>query len=171
MANEDRIIRLNAWKEKKDIAERTKEQLRIMHEAELKTNIEMLWDRAKALIDLYNASVDAGLTPPPSSFSDWEIRNNNFIAGGIYHRLGFGTYQPDRYGKIGSPYDLRYNSHADSISIRGGGYSVYEIDLCNGKLNYTGDGAIKRLEDFVEDFNEFETRFYDWFDRKTGGTA
>jgi hypothetical protein len=170
MNNTERLIRLNAWKEMKDLEERTKEQLRIEHEAKLKNDIEALWDRAKALIDLYNASIDAGLMYFPSDWSSysWHRDDQNFISDGISHRLGFGKYQPNNY-KVDGPRGLSNREHADAISIRGGGACRYELDLHNHVLHYTGTGAIKEMETFVEDFNRFEKRFYDYFDKKTGG--
>lgn len=149
----DRLKDLEAWKIKKAIAESAAEQA----EAERKFNCEQeilgLWDRAKAMLDLYNAGLDAGLPYPDNPHCMQKVRtlevniSNNF--------MGFAKYGHSRWNK---------ESHADSIAVRNTP-DWYYIDFHDGKLDFRGSRAWMKLYQFVEEFNEFEKFFYDTWDR------
>lgn len=103
--------------------------------------IESLWDRAKELIDTANAYIEC---------TSYELPEWCF-----YQSLGY----------LGFEFKGNREYLMDGISI--GGW--YRIVLQNGKLTYSGNRleAEKRLSSFVNDFNKFEERFYEWIDKET----
>ena len=161
MNKTERLIKLNAWKEMKDIKERTEAQIKAEREAKLKADIVALWDRAKDLIELYNAGLDMGLSYPKDSLEFY----NKFSAHD-WTRVGFGNHCA-----VGIMYD---GTRADCITLRfytNHGSKYVNMNLYNGTLvcpDYTG---IKELEQFYNSFPKLETDFYDWFDKKIGGTV
>lgn len=130
---------------------------------ELKTvkKIESLWDRAKELIDTYNACVDANIKMPKESSLD---RLDMFTANAISHRLGFGVINPDL-----STFGIANEKYRDSLAVHGGGCANCEVVLYKGELFYKGNDwdrawAMKR---FLDQFDEFESKFYAWVDKIT----
>lgn len=153
----DRMKQLEAWKMKKDLEERVKADLAAEHERKVVAEIEALWPRAKEIIQLYNACLDKGVNfPKGKSYNDW---TNCFFSNAWSHHLGVGRC--NRSQSLGAD-KIKVNA----ISIRGGGACHYEIDLYNGYLYYEGDDAMSRMEKFVDEFNQFETEFYEWFDKE-----
>jgi hypothetical protein len=168
MDTASRLKNLEAWKIKKDIEESAKQQIEEERVAKLVADIEALWPRAQELITLYNAGVDMGLPFPKSD--DYSL-DKTFVSNSVSHKLGFGRYAaegPGRYDVVRSPY-------VNAISIRGGGACNFEIDLCDGKLHYSGSSAMRQLDGggysrnaFIPRFEKFEERFLAWFDEITG---
>lgn len=152
----DRMKQLEAWKMKKDLEERVKADLAAEHEKNVVAEIEALWPRAKEVIDLYNACLANGMKFPSPTGNDW---TNPFYSNAWSHWLGVGRVNKDQCrGADTFP--------VNAISIRGGGACHYEVDLADGVLNYEGRDAMRRLDNFVNEFNKFETKFYDWFDKE-----
>lgn len=161
MNNAERLIKLNAWKEMKDIKERTDAQIKAEREAKLKADIIALWDRAKDLIELYNAGLDMGLSYPKHHDSISGFHNK--FSAMDWTRVGFG-----KYGEKG----LLYNGiHANAITLHfyvSRGSKYVNMDLYNGAIYCTEPIGIEELERFYNSFPKLETDFYDWFDRKIG---
>ena len=155
----DRLKNLEAWKMKKDLEERVKLDMAKEHERNLVRDIEALWPRGKAIIDLYNACLDAGVKFPKHDVwsNDW---TNKFFSNAWSHWLGVGHSNTEQCRGADGKY-------VNAISIRGGGACYYEIDLYDGVLHYSGSDAIRRMENFVNEFTKFETEFYEWFDKTT----
>lgn len=103
---------------------------------------------------------------PGSPYPDNPYRDGCFYSEGVGHFLGVGYYYDGIYNRDPG-FGIATRSDMNAISIRGGGAACYEIDLCDGKLHYKGMDALKRLEDFEEDYNRFEKKFYDWIDEYT----
>lgn len=154
--NTERLKNLQAWKIKKEIEENAKQLAEEERQARVLNEIEGLWERAQAIIDLYNAGIEAGLTYPKE---DFYTTARAFESNSWSHWLGVGFYGDCRI-KNGKKL-------ANAISIRGGGACYYEIDLYNGHLYYSGSHAWYRLNDFVADFNKFEKYFYETWDKLT----
>ena len=149
----DRLKKIEVWKIKKSIAENAAALAEEERKANCEKEIVGLWDRAKAIIDLYNAGKAAGLPFPtnPNGFS--QVRT--FEASPVNNFMGVGKYG-QRY--------LGHNDYADSIGL----YDApdwYQIDLHDGILNYRGSRAWSKLYNFVFLFNEFEQFFYDELDK------
>lgn len=160
----DRIENIKRWRVRQDIKKVAEEEAKREKLAKLTADIEALWDRAERLIEVYNAGLKVGLPYPKD-----EIHERCFTSNSWSHYLGIGYYYVGMYfGGVGFGDATRDKFNA--ISIRGGGACNYEIDLCDGTLHYTGD-AIRRLEKFVEEYNDFEKLFYDWIDNITKTTA
>ena len=157
----DRIEKIQRWKVREDLKKVAEEEARKEYIAKLTADIEALWDRAKVLIEVYNAGKKAGLPYPDNPY-----REGCFYSEGYGHFLGVGYYCDGIYN--GDPgFGIRVRSDMNAISIRGGGACCYEIDLCDGKLHYKGMDALRRLEDFEKEYNRFEKKFYDWIDEHT----
>lgn len=129
--------------------------------------IECLWSRAKELIDVANACLENNIDFP----HDKKTRLNengayvvpyDFVSSGIDHHVGFGAFY-DRPVTCRA-FDISY---FNAISKRGGGYSEYELDLCNGKVYYSGRDAKYAMEKFLAEFDDFEASFYAWIDNLT----
>jgi len=154
----NRIENIKNYAERKQYEEVQKEVAEKLHLEKVTNEIEALWGRAKELIDTYNACADYGIKFPKGKcdFADM------FTADGIYHGIGFDVWAK-RNQAMSIKGDLK---HRDTISIRGGGCCHYEIDLYDGKLYFSGSDT-HRLDTFVEQFNDFEKKFYEWVDETT----
>ena len=155
--NTERLKNLQAWKIKKDIEENAKKQIEEEKQAKTVRDIEALWDRAKAIIDLYNAAIDVGL-PLPKEEQYTETRA--FESNSWSHKLGVGFYGD-------APTASHGRRSANAISIRGGGMCDYEIDLYNGHLRVKGGSPWRQLYSFVDQFDLFEKYFYETWDKLT----
>ena len=160
----NRIENIQRWKVRQELKKVAEEEAKNEHLAQLTADIEALWDRAKVLIEVYNEGKKVGMPYPTDTMHQRCFSSNSWS-----HHIGVGYYYPGMYH--GNPGFGDANRTAmNAISIRGGGACDYEIDLCNGKLHYTGD-ALARLERFVTDYNYFEKMFYDWIDEHTNSLA
>ena len=153
MDTNDRLKQLEAWKIKKSIAESAAKQIEEENQSNCKKEILGLWDRAKAMLDLYNAGLDAGLPYPTNCNNFSKIRTLEVNAANNF--MGFAKYGHSRWNK---------ESHADSIAIHNTP-DWYYIDLHDGQLDFKGSRVWSKLYHFVEEFDEFEKFFYETWDR------
>lgn len=150
-----RLKNLDAWKIKKNIEENAKRLAEEEKQAKTIADIEALWPRAQAVIELYNACLDKGMPFPKTRYNDW---TNDFFSNSWSHFLGVGRLtQEQSHGAD--------KTHVNAISIRGGGACNYEIDFADGTVFATGSDKWSRLYNFVNEFEKFEHNFYEWFDK------
>ena len=149
-----RIQNLKDWKIKKQLKETAEQMAKEEHEAEVRASIEALWPRAKEMIDIYNACVDAGVSFP-TEYNCGSYRNQ-FLAWELGGWIGFS--------KVGIPQN---SPHVNAVGMHS--FKDYDINLCGcGLYVYTeGNRTMKRMEVFADEFNAFEEKFYDWFDKFT----
>ena len=149
----DRLKKIEVWQIKKSIAENAAALAEEERKANCEKEIIGLWDRAKAMIDLYNAGVKAGL-PFPSNSHGNGYTCRTFEANRVQNKMGFGVY-----GRT----TMHPGDYANSIGIYDDP-EWYQIDLHDGTLDYRGSRAWSKLDYFVSLFNEFEQFFYDTLD-------
>lgn len=149
----DRLKNLDAWRIKKNIEENAKALAEEERKAKVIADIEALAPRVKDLITLYNAAYEKKL-PMPKESSGITPRCK-FVADGLRHNVGF-MHASER--------NREYPVHCVGID----GFDTYEIRLFPTGLSHNnGKYVWNGLERFVKDFNNFETEFYEWFDKIT----
>lgn len=118
----------------------------------LKQTILGWHDRIQQLIDTANACLKHGIKFWHTWANDHNYDHGYFITDACSHILGFEL--------------KHYNSSSITrIGKKGGGYDHYDIFTDGKTIEATGDDRLWALERFVEKFDEFETKFYDYVDR------
>lgn len=162
----NRIQNIKAFAMKKEAENMLKEANEQIELNRLAYEIEGLWDRAKELIEVANACLENGIDfrKDRKCLHVGKIYDTPeyFVSSAISHQVGFGAYShgPVTFGTL-------CINHFNAISKRGGGASEYELDLCDGKVYYSGPDAKFAMERFLANFDEFETAFYAWIDNLT----
>lgn len=117
----------------------------------LKQTILSWSDRIQELIATANACVEHGIKIDHDRINDRDYEHNYFITDACSHILGFeylyGCTTIKRIGK------------------RGGGCCHFNIFTDGITIEATGTDRLWALERFVEAFDEFETKFYEYVDR------
>lgn len=147
-----RLQHLKDWQIKKQLKETAEQMAKEEHEAQVKADIKALWPRAKEMIDIYNACVDAK-APFPTEYN-CGYQRNQFLAWELGGWIGFS--------KVGI---TQSNPYVNAVGMHS--FKDYDINL-SGQYIYTegNQSHIKdRMEEFVSEFNAFEEKFYDWFDK------
>lgn len=152
----ERIVNIKKCAERKAKTEALKEAEYDHDIATSIAKIEALWTRAEEMLMVANACMENGIKMPKEG-------KRVFYADSILHRLGFGNVTEAKNG-----FGIACASCYNSISING---SNYQIDFYNGKVHFEGrkdDNFFRRrLREFVDEFNDFENRFYNWVDMVT----
>lgn len=156
----DRIEAMKAYKVRQEQKAKDDADATERHRAELALGIRSLKDRIQKLIETANACIENGIPitnrGPHSWQSDdcWE--RGQFYTNSVSHRVGFA--QKDR----------EYLNHIDSLGINGGGANGNHYLRTNGEYVICLSGnlpEIYQMEQFLKNFDAFETAFYAYIDK------
>ena len=108
--------------------------------------------RIQQLIDTANACVEHGINFYHFYVSNRAYDHNYFITDGCSHILGFefNPHHPSTITRIGK---------------EGGGCCHFDVYTDGKTITATGSDRLWALERFVEEFDEFETKFYAYVDK------
>lgn len=129
----------------------------------LQDKIKALSPRIADLIKVANACGENGicLGEEPSN-----MEAPRFVTEGINHQLGFFAYMQNPYKGFGNYRHL----HITGFGYKGGGCSG-ENFLVNAQgeiyqgWTHTSEKLIRKMKRFLDEFDNFETEFYDFIDR------
>lgn len=147
-----RIENIANFAQRRDAAVEAKKKQAEDREEFLKQTILGWSDRIKDLIDTANACVEHGIKFWTTSANYCDYDSHHFVTDGWCHILGFefNHCRPSTITRIGKA---------------GGGACHYNVFTDGKTIVATGNDRLWALEQFVEKFDEFETKFYAYVDR------
>lgn len=165
----DRIAMLNNALEKEKINNAIAKQKEQNEHEKLIEQIRSLGTRIEELIKVGNAVLHAGKMPYVDLLDEKYHMDKVFISNGWSHRVGFMGH-PSRTnetithvgfynGGACGPWDFFVNSK-EVFDKHERDYSL-ESERCTTP-------SIKNMKTFLDGFDDFETRFYTWFDKRFG---
>lgn len=148
----DRINAITAFAQRRDIEIANKKKQAEDREEFLKQTILGWSDRIQQLIDTANACVKNGIKFYHNGTSGCNYDGNHFITDAWCHILGFefNKCHPTTITRIGK---------------MGGGACDFDIYTDGKTITATGGSRLWALEQFVDSFDEFESKFYAYVDK------
>ena len=148
----NRIDAIAAFAQRRDEEIANKKKQAEDREEFLKQTILGWHDRIQQLIDTANACVKHGIKFYHNSTSGCNYDGNHFITDSWCHILGF-------------EFNKCHPSTITHIGKMGGGCCHFDVYTDGKTIEATGDDRLWALERFVEDFDNFETKFYAYVDK------
>ena len=148
----NRLNSIAAFAQRRDEDIANRRQQAIDKEEYLKKTILGQSDRINQLIDTANACVKHGIKFYTNSANRCHYDDGHFVTDSWCHSLGF-----------------EFNHCRPSVITRigkmGGGACNFDVYTDGKTITATGSDRLWALSRFVEDFNEFETKFYAYVDK------
>ena len=164
MNTNDRLAMLENALEKERIQQELEDQKKLKEQNRLFEQILALGPQIEELIKLGNAVLHAGKMPYVDSLYEEDNMDKVFIANGWSHRVGFmgrPNKQEDTIYHVGfysggacGPWNLFVNQNEE-----------FERHEDTKKMRIP---SIEHMQKFINEFDDFEKRFYIWFDKTFG---
>lgn len=153
----NRIDNIKNFAQKKELEEKNKKELKQKNIERYKQNIKELKPRIDELIEVGNACLQYNIPLTGKAFGGREsYETNQFITNGWSHLLGFVT-------EINP---INNSKYFDKLGIFGGGACNYNLTTNGEKIEVSGNIEYV-LTRFIEEFDEFEIKFYEYVDKIT----
>lgn len=153
--NNERLNGIRAYKQNTDIIRKTNAQKELNQRKELINKIQALKPRIEELINVANACLESNIIIYNDTQSGYD--KHNFVANAFTHRTGFITKANPYYHKINEPIEY--------LGVLGGGICHYDLKTNGINVIVSGVDANLVMQRFLNEFDTFESEFYNYVDK------
>lgn len=153
-----RIENIVNFAQKREIEQTEKEMAKLSRIEEYKERIRVLKPRIDELLEVGNACMTHGISLEGKAWGGHEgYDTHQFISNSWSHLCGF----VQEYNQA-----ARKSLPLTKVGVIGGGACHYHLDTNGAEINVSGDIEFV-LKKFLDNFDTFETEFYNYVDKVT----